>query len=916
MTWRTNTRGQSLLEVIVAMAIFALISTAMITLAMGGFTGLEQGGEHTQAQALAQQGYEAVRSIRDGAWNEMSFTTSTVSVSSTQWIFDGENTTSTIGQYTRTISFDDVCRDSNDDIVDCPGTYTDVATQKITVAVVWEVRPGVDNRVEHVAYLTNWDSYDWTQTDWIGGNGQAVWSDTTHYESDDGNIDVSTAGQVTLLRQPSSCGPRTWGFTASSSYTFDNTKIEVTGGVAQILDQGGGASGFTTNFDFDTDSTGWTYYDWDQSGGETDVTGTYNTTAGNPDGWIDMNFPAGKNDEFGGYWEQSFTTTQDNPSVTVDFDWQVTQYETTPNTFQLYVFVDSASGEPTIGQEIWSSGEQTSTQGWTSQIDVDASSQVGTAGTYYFKVAVWLETDGGDNDGPYEVGYDNVQLDWSASGVNYPTDDPNIYPNQSHTVSSIDTWSSFTETATKNGGEIYYQLSDDGGSTWQYWSGSSWVTAGATNFNTAATINSNISNFNTSTGQIVFQAFLSSDGIQQIQLDDVTISCSQGFDWTFDTPGDYVYDSGKITVTSSVAELVYTDAGGSCSGTPTTCDTYGDETSCTGQSGCSWGGGGAGYCSEVGSCSAEPPGQCNNSCGSAGCSKSRGQCSGTLDCSVYTTEGDCGGCGQCAWVPGGVSCSGMPDACNTFVDNPSCSAQVGCSWSGSGGGYDSTIPSIYPSTSLSVSTSTLSYWATFTEDATKNTGEIFYQLSDDNGTTWYYWNGGAWVNAGATNYNTASDINTNIQTFSTSTGQLSFKAFLESDGSVQVQLDTINVTWSEGEGGGGSGGYATSGYLISSAFDMTDSSPVQIISWSEDVSSCDPNCDIQLQVRIAPDNTGSPGTWTSWYGVSGAGSYFTDPFGTLISTDLNGNEWVQYRVELIGDGTQTPILQDITVNHK
>ena len=58
-------RGQSLLEVILAMAIFALISAAMVTLAVGGFTALEQGGEHTEAEALAVEGIEGAIVVQD-----------------------------------------------------------------------------------------------------------------------------------------------------------------------------------------------------------------------------------------------------------------------------------------------------------------------------------------------------------------------------------------------------------------------------------------------------------------------------------------------------------------------------------------------------------------------------------------------------------------------------------------------------------------------------------------------------------------------------------------------------------------------------------------------------------------------------------------------------------------------------------
>jgi len=38
----------------------------------------------------------------------------------------------------------------------------------------------------------------WTQNDWVGGGGQADWTDQTKYWSDDGNVDTSVAGQLTL----------------------------------------------------------------------------------------------------------------------------------------------------------------------------------------------------------------------------------------------------------------------------------------------------------------------------------------------------------------------------------------------------------------------------------------------------------------------------------------------------------------------------------------------------------------------------------------------------------------------------------------------------------------------------------------------------------------------------------------------
>ncbi|MFH1292158.1 MAG: hypothetical protein ABIH87_03090, partial [bacterium] len=110
--------------------------------------------------------------------------------------------------------------------------------------------------------------------------------------------------------------------------------------------------------------------------------------------------------------------------------------------------------------------------------------------------------------------------------------------------------------------------------------------------------------------------------------------------------------------------------------------------------------------------------------------------------------------------------------------------------------------------------------------------------------------------------------------------------------------------------------YAISGSATSSAFNMGDSSPVQIIEWDEDLALCSPSCDIKMQVRSASDASGSPGIWTDWYGSSGLDTYFSNSSGTLISTDLNNHQWVQYRIELSSNGVNTPVLQEVRVNYK
>lgn len=166
--------GQGLMEAILAIAVFAAIAGVLLSMAVGGFRGLEQGGEQTEAEALAQLGIEAVKSIRDRAWNTNTYEAGGVQVQASdgQWIFANPGTSEgalgTNGKFTRSIIFSPVCRDTGTHaIATCstcsPGCYTDPHTKEAAVSVQWNTRGNVQNTVERRAYVTNWDSRDQLQ---------------------------------------------------------------------------------------------------------------------------------------------------------------------------------------------------------------------------------------------------------------------------------------------------------------------------------------------------------------------------------------------------------------------------------------------------------------------------------------------------------------------------------------------------------------------------------------------------------------------------------------------------------------------------------------------------------------------------------------------------------------------------------
>ncbi len=78
--------------------------------------------------------------------------------------------------------------------------------------------------------------------------------------------------------------------------------------------------------------------------------------------------------------------------------------------------------------------------------------------------------------------------------------------------------------------------------------------------------------------------------------------------------------------------------------------------------------------------------------------------------------------------------------------------------------------------------------------------EIHYQICNDLvsncdiNNTWKYWDGDSWENADNTEFNTASDVSSNIEQFIPSSRYLSFKSFLSSGGNSTPTLKDVSVS--------------------------------------------------------------------------------------------------------------------------
>ncbi|HYS99994.1 MAG TPA: VCBS repeat-containing protein [Thermoplasmata archaeon] len=173
-------------------------------------------------------------------------------------------------------------------------------------------------------------------------------------------------------------------------------------------------SGATTNGAFTSDVGGWTYADWQDPG--TAASGTWASSGGNPGGYASISTNWVNSQVVSGYFYQGFTVSGSPPfTAQLNLDWKVIAFGATGGgNVVMYAFVDTTSGAPTLGQQVWSSTAQNGATSWASVTSIDVSSKIPAAGTYYLKIAV--RTQNAASGSTTTGGFDNVALTWSSTG--------------------------------------------------------------------------------------------------------------------------------------------------------------------------------------------------------------------------------------------------------------------------------------------------------------------------------------------------------------------------------------------------------------------------------------------------------------------------------------------------------------------
>ncbi|MBU0732028.1 LamG domain-containing protein [Patescibacteria group bacterium] len=184
---KMNNKGISIAEVLIAIGIFSLVAAGIILLVTDAYDLSRFSAERNVAQAIVDEGMEATESIRQRAWNELTYGTHGLDDSLGYWVFSGIE--DDLDPYTRITTVSEVYRDASGNIVDVGGTL-DPQTKKVAVRVTWTFAPGRDQEIVLEKYFTLWQSSDWTQTtelDFSSGTDSGTLAGTAF---DDGHVSL------------------------------------------------------------------------------------------------------------------------------------------------------------------------------------------------------------------------------------------------------------------------------------------------------------------------------------------------------------------------------------------------------------------------------------------------------------------------------------------------------------------------------------------------------------------------------------------------------------------------------------------------------------------------------------------------------------------------------------------------------
>ncbi|MDP2676321.1 MAG: type II secretion system protein [bacterium] len=156
---KTSAMGFGLIEIVVAVSIISITLYALIATTHAAFKIVSKNSARIQAEFLAEEAIEAVRSLRDTSWSENISTRTSeflyypkFSTVTNVWTLESLSPGLIDNMFTQIVILSDVYRDANADITApaTPGASLDDGTKLVKARVTWN-----DELLEISTYITN-----------------------------------------------------------------------------------------------------------------------------------------------------------------------------------------------------------------------------------------------------------------------------------------------------------------------------------------------------------------------------------------------------------------------------------------------------------------------------------------------------------------------------------------------------------------------------------------------------------------------------------------------------------------------------------------------------------------------------------------------------------------------------------------
>lgn len=166
-----NKKGFSIVEVLLAMAVFAVITVGILYMSIDTIQRDTKISVNQEALLYAQEGLEVVRNIGDRNFLSLASGDHGLELDSGEWNFIVAPEV-VDEYYDRTVHVEDVYRDESGNIDEEAGTFFDPDIKKITTQIEWLEGGILPKSVELSTYVTNWKGDDFirtTCTEWEAG---------------------------------------------------------------------------------------------------------------------------------------------------------------------------------------------------------------------------------------------------------------------------------------------------------------------------------------------------------------------------------------------------------------------------------------------------------------------------------------------------------------------------------------------------------------------------------------------------------------------------------------------------------------------------------------------------------------------------------------------------------------------------